>query len=194
MPPLAAASRLPLLFGAAVLLLAVAGCGTVESTSGDFATFNYPWYTPILAFLWGLALGGAGYFCRDYPRLCLGLTVSGVFFTVSAAPTYFLATAKVSPERFIIRSGFFPLMSYQEFKYEEVGMIRITSMPGRRRDSAPSFTLECHLNVGDELEVVKVRLGALGEQAAPLILAIAQSRGVPVRDATHELPAGINRQ
>lgn len=193
MPPRTAASRLPLLFGAAVLLTA-AGCGTVESTSGDFTTYNYPWYTSILALVWGFVLAGAGYFCRDYPRLCLGLTGSGVFFAVSAAPTYFLATAKVSPERFVVRSGFFPLMSYQEFKYEELGMIRITSMPGRRRSSAPSFTLECHLNVGDEPEVVKVRLGALGEQAAPLILAVAQSRGVPVIDATKELPAGINRQ
>ena len=164
----------------AFLLLVCSGC-TVEDKDGDTSTYTYELWIPLLTIFGGAAVAIGGFFLRNFwERMGWGLMIAGGLGTLLIGPGMFLEYATVSPEKFVLRTGFWFYPSHHEVRYAEISGIQITSEEkrGRRGRVTKSFYLVCGLKSGGQ---AKIPIGDLMKNgAAAHMLRTAQSLQIPI--------------
>lgn len=166
-----------------VVLITISGC-VREAAEGDRITFTYELWVPMVAVVIGVAATVLGWMIRNKAgRKGWGLVIVAPIATILLAPGLYGDIAVLDKDSFHLRTGIWSMTAVHDVRFDDVTKIRITTevTTGRRGRNVNHYFV-CERKDGTQAKIPIVN--QLVKGAAPLILAIAQKREIPVIDET----------
>lgn len=167
------------------MLSVLAGC-VRQSTQGAEKVYSYELWVPLSILLLGMSAAPVGWLLRNsWKKSGWGLLAAGPLFALVVAPTWFLASGRVSDESISMRRGFWGL-SRHEVRFDDLAELRLTKevkRQGRRGARWTAYTLVCSRRDGSAIEIPLEN--PVSSQAVSDFVNRAMARGVPYRDDSH---------
>lgn len=155
----------------------IAGCHQ-KQVQGDTSIYSFAiWVGPVII-LAGLVAVPVGWLLRHkVERLAWVLMILGPLAVVFLGPAMFLDEARIDPQQFDMRTGFWFSPSRYRLRFDEVQQVRWVEKRGRR--GSVNYSLECVLKNGQQHDIpvndlmkgeaIEELLGRLRQRDVPIV-------------------------